>query len=89
MLIAYVIADSTINMHQNKGIVMLTALSLLHWKTSRHDANFVLNGGTTGCHDDNLWCHQWQQSWHHEDFQLSALGCKAINLYTSSADGSV
>ena len=32
-----------------------------------HDANFVITGGTTGCRDDNLWCHQWWQSWHHDN----------------------
>ena len=28
---------------------------------SCHNANFVITGGTTGCHN-NLWCHQWWQS---------------------------
>ena len=26
----------------------------IHWKQSRHDANFVVTGGTAGCHD-KLW----------------------------------
>ena len=34
---------------------------------SRHDANFVVTGGTGGCHNDNHRCHQWRQSWHHDD----------------------
>ena len=28
---------------------------------SCHNANFVITGGTGGCHYDNLWCHQWWQ----------------------------
>ena len=30
---------------------------------SCHNANYVITGGTTGCHD-NLQCHHWWQSWH-------------------------
>ena len=30
--------------------------------TARHFDNFVVNGGTVSCHDDNLRCHQSQQS---------------------------
>ena len=40
-----------------------------NWKD---DANFVVTGGTTGCHD-NLWCHQCQQSRHHDDFKFSVV----------------
>ena len=29
------------------------------------DANFVITGGIGGCRLDNLQCHQWWQSWHH------------------------
>ena len=36
-----------------------------------HDANFVIIGGTRGCHHDKLWCHQWWQSWHHDDYLCS------------------
>ena len=31
-----------------------------------HDANFVITGGTAGC-CANLLCHQWWQSWHHDN----------------------
>ena len=34
-------------------------------------ANFVITGGIGGCHHDNLQCHLWWQSWHHDDFQVS------------------
>ena len=37
---------------------------------SYHDANFVIIGGTTGCHNDNLWCRQQSQSWHHDNFGI-------------------
>ena len=38
-----------------------------HWEIGNHDdANFVVTRDTTGCHNDNLWCHQWRQSWHHD-----------------------
>ena len=29
---------------------------LRHTEKSCHDANFIVAGGTTGCHDDNAWC---------------------------------
>ena len=32
-----------------------------------HDANLIVTGGTAGCLYDNLQCHQWRQSWHHDD----------------------
>ena len=35
------------------------------------DANFVITGGTGGCHKDNLPCHQWWQSWHHDNPRIS------------------
>ena len=25
----------------------------------------------TGCRYDNMWCHQWPQSWHHDDSRFS------------------
>ena len=31
---------------------------------SRHDAEFLVIGSTTGCHKDNLWYRHWWQSWH-------------------------
>ena len=42
-------------------------ITLAYWKVSCHDTNFVITGGTAGCLDDNLQCHQWWQSWHHND----------------------
>ena len=30
-------------------------------------ANFVVTGGTVGCRYDNLPCHQWGQSWSHDN----------------------
>ena len=51
-----------------------------------HDANFVIIGGTTGCcHDENLWCHQWWQSWHHVDSQIlvvASLTIAKFEIYT-------
>ena len=38
-----------------------------------HDADFVVTGGTGGCRNDNLQCHQWWQSWHHNNSQFSIL----------------
>ena len=38
---------------------------------SCHNANFVITGGTGGCHKDNLQCHQWWQSWHHNNSRFS------------------
>ena len=34
---------------------------------SRYDAYFVITSGTWGCRYDNLMCHQWWQSWHHDE----------------------
>ena len=42
--------------------------SVIHYalKTeSCHDADFAITGSITGCHNGNLWCCQWRQSWHH------------------------
>ena len=43
----------------------------MHVTESRHEAHFVVTGGTSGCHNDNLQRRQWQQSRHHDnsDFQ--------------------
>ena len=38
--------------------------SFMTTKSDNH-ANFVITDGTAGCHHDNLRCHQWWQSWHH------------------------
>ena len=38
---------------------------------SCNDANFVITGGTASYHYDNLQCHQWWQSWYHNDSWLS------------------
>ena len=35
------------------------------------NANFVVAGGTAGCHNDNLWCRQWYQSWYHYNSRFS------------------
>ena len=44
------------------------------WKTkSCHNVNFVVIGGIIGCHSDNLWFHQWWQSWHYDDFVFSVV----------------
>ena len=32
---------------------------------------FVTIGSTGSCLDDNLWCHQWRQSWQHDASQFS------------------
>ena len=44
-----------------------------HWKPGHCDAKFVFTSDTGGHHNNNLQCHQWQQSWHHDDagFQWS------------------
>ena len=56
-------------------LVILVTLYIqyyVHWQlSSSHDANFVATVGTGGFHDDNLQCHQWRQSWHHDDSWFS------------------
>ena len=41
---------------------------------NHHDADFVITGGTGGCHDDNLQCHQGWQSRHHDNFRFLVIG---------------
>ena len=31
---------------------------------NHHDANFVVTGGTRGCHNDNIRCHKLRQCWY-------------------------
>ena len=38
---------------------------------SHHYANFVITAGSVGFPHDNPWCHQWQQSWHHDNPRFS------------------
>ena len=35
------------------------------------DANLIIIGDIRGCHNDNLWCHQWWQSWYHDNSLFS------------------
>ena len=52
--------------------MLATASDCIALKTERrHDANFVVIGGTAGCHNDNLRCRQCRQSWHHDNSQFS------------------
>ena len=46
---------------------MMTSSSINLKINSCHDANIVITGVTRGCQNDNLWCHLWWQSWHHEN----------------------
>ena len=43
---------------------------------SCHNANSVITGGTGDCHYNNLWCHEWLQSWHYDSPWSSVIiGC--------------
>ena len=44
-----------------------------------HNAKFVVSSGTTDCHNDNLWSHQWKQSWHHNN-SLFSVKCQVCWL---------
>ena len=51
---------------------IISCISNYKLKTeSCYSANFVVSGGTAGCDNDNLRCHQWRQSRHHDNSQLS------------------
>ena len=51
----------------NKGVHLIPTL-----KTKNcHDAILVVTGDTAGCQYDNLQCHQWWKSWHHDNHQIS------------------
>ena len=39
-------------------------------KTESYHAKFVVTRDIGGCHYDNIWCPQWQQSWYHDDYQV-------------------
>ena len=30
------------------------------WMVVNDGGNVVITGGTTGCHNDNMWCHKWR-----------------------------
>ena len=47
----------------NRGSTYLTHASRPLKIESCHDANFVPNGGTESCNDNNFWFYQWRQSW--------------------------
>ena len=49
---------------------------------SGYDANFVISGTTTGCHNYNLWCH------HCEDKVgiMAVLGFQSYNYYTTNGE---
>ena len=48
--------------HDNSRFPVVISL-----KTKHRQFDFVANGGTVSCHNDNLRCRQWWQSWHHEN----------------------
>ena len=55
---------------------------VLHWKLkSCQNANFVIISGTLGCHNDNLQCHQWQQSWHHDNSHFSVSAYQTFSCW--------
>ena len=47
-------------------------------------ANFVVTGGTAYCHNDNLQCHQWLQSWLHDKscFLVQAITYASLPVLT-------
>ena len=47
----------------------------LLWTKSCHNAIFFFNDCITSCHNDNIWCYQWKQSWHHDNSQSSVFNC--------------
>ena len=42
-----------------------------HWNRESLLCQISITGGNGGCHNDNLRCHQWPQSWHCGFFRLS------------------
>ena len=49
---------------------------------SCHNANFVANGGTGGCHNDNLRYRQWRLSWHYDNSRVSVnVNIIKVDLY--------
>ena len=65
-------------------MVSSATLQQQYWKLSCHDAIFVVTDGIAGCHNNNLWCHQWWQSWHHENSQFSVKGTSNVRLTNRS-----
>ena len=47
-----------------------------------HDGKFVITGMTAGCDYDNLWYHQWWQSWHLDDSWFSVLSEILVSIST-------
>ena len=55
---------SRLVMHWKLRVLMMPTLSSLtaaYVAVIYQDANFVVTGGTVGCHNHHLWCHQSQQ----------------------------
>ena len=47
----------------------LNTMVLLKAET-HFDVNFIINGGTGGCYNDNLHGHEWQWNQHHDNARL-------------------
>ena len=73
------------NHEQEKQCITWNMSKLWSLKTkSCHDANFVITGGTAGCHYDNLQCHQLRQSWYYDEsvfIVFTNIFCAYIDVY--------
>ena len=45
----------------------MQTLSMVYHSDNCINANFVCTVGSTGCHNNNLFCQQWWQSWHYDN----------------------
>ena len=66
-------------------VIMVTLKSA--WTTfhesskSSYCVNLVVTGGNWGCRHDNHRCHQWWQSWHHNNSWLSVVKWNQVDFY--------
>ena len=53
------------------GMAIIRMVSKYTETDNRYDASFAATVVTTVCRRDNMWCLQWRQSWHNDDYRFS------------------
>ena len=43
---------------RSAATLLLLGIEVIYTTENSNGANFVVIGGTVGCHNDNFWCHQ-------------------------------
>ena len=67
------------NTIQSKDLGILTSYELNYFEIARI-VNSVIDGGTTNCHNDNLWHCLWGWNWHSLKANFNSLHCFNANM---------